>query len=51
MMHLAFWASSNIFSPEPYIDIQIKPGESFDWKISYEFYDCNTPQSETKNAR
>jgi len=44
MMHLAFWASSNIFSPEPYIDIQVKPGESFEWKISYEFYDCKTQQ-------
>ena len=41
MSHLAFWASTNIFSPEPYIEMQIKPGESFDWTISYELYECN----------
>jgi hypothetical protein len=35
---LVFWGSSRIFSPEPYIQIKIHPGEVFNWKISYEFY-------------
>ncbi|MEP6746596.1 MAG: hypothetical protein ABJB86_02660 [Bacteroidota bacterium] len=37
---LAFWGSSTIFSPEPFIQVNISPGETFNWKISYEFYTC-----------
>jgi len=38
---LVFWGSSRIFSPEPYIQISIHPGETFKWKITYEFYTCS----------
>ena len=38
---LVFWGSSTIFSPEPYIQMSIQPGEVFNWKISYEFYTCD----------
>jgi hypothetical protein len=37
---LAFWGSSSIFSPEPFIHLSIRPGEAFNWKIFYEFYTC-----------
>jgi hypothetical protein len=37
---LAFWASSAILCPEPYIHLKIKPGETATWKISYQFYTC-----------
>ncbi|MEO5683594.1 MAG: hypothetical protein ABIQ88_13175 [Chitinophagaceae bacterium] len=37
---LVFWASARIFSPEPYIKLNILPGETFSWTISYTFYNC-----------
>ncbi len=39
---LVFWGSSTIYSPEPYIQVNIRPGESFDWTTTYEFYTCKT---------
>jgi hypothetical protein len=38
---LVFWGSSRIFSPEPYLQMSIHPGETFNWKITYEFYTCS----------
>jgi hypothetical protein len=38
---LAFWGSSRIFSPEPFIHISVLPGKTFTWKIYYEFYTCS----------
>jgi hypothetical protein len=38
---LAFWACPTTASPEPFIRIKISPGETFNWKISYEFYTCD----------
>lgn len=35
---LVFWASYKTACPEPYIDIEVKPGEEFDWDIVYDFY-------------
>jgi hypothetical protein len=37
---LVFWACFTILCPEPYIDLNIKPGETVTWKISYQFYNC-----------
>ena len=37
---LVFWGSSTIFSPEPYINITIAPGETFKWMTRYELYNC-----------
>jgi len=36
-----FWSSSTTQCPEPYIDINIQPGESFSWNITYDFYTMN----------
>ena len=35
---MVFWASSTTQCPEPYIDINIQPGETFTWTITYDFY-------------
>jgi len=35
---IVYWSHSNAISPEPYIDLNIQPGESFTWDIKYEFY-------------
>ncbi|MFT3934276.1 MAG: hypothetical protein QM726_11710 [Chitinophagaceae bacterium] len=40
MSKLAFWASPTIFSPEPFIDVKVAPGETFNWQIKYELYTC-----------
>jgi hypothetical protein len=37
---LAFWACQTILCPEPYIELKINPGETIDWKITYQFYTC-----------
>jgi hypothetical protein len=37
---LVFWACSTILCPEPYIDLNIHPGETVTWKIYYQFYNC-----------
>ena len=39
---LVFWGSSTIFSPEPYINVNIAPGDTFKWTTTYEFYTCKT---------
>lgn len=35
---LVFWSALKTVCPEPYIHIKINPGETFEWKIFYEFY-------------
>jgi len=39
---LVFWSAPKTLCPEPYIQIKVNPGETFQWKIFYEFYTCNT---------
>ena len=38
---LVFWSAQKTICPEPYIRIKIKPGETFKWKIYYQFYICD----------
>ncbi|WP_128545869.1 hypothetical protein [Larkinella soli] len=38
---LAFWTNPRNLSPEPFIGIQLEPGQEFTWKLSYEFYTLN----------
>ena len=35
---IVYWSSPTTQCPEPYIDIDIQPGETFSWNISYDFY-------------
>jgi len=34
-----FWSIRSVLSPEPYISMSIKPGETFSWTINYDFYE------------
>lgn len=38
MLKLVFWASLRTVCPEPYIQIRVEPGNTFNWNISYEYY-------------
>jgi hypothetical protein len=35
---LIFWCIKTTFCPEPYIDIQLEPGDELRWRIAYHFY-------------
>ncbi len=35
---LVFWSASTTVCPEPFIQIKVNPGESFSWRISYNYY-------------
>jgi hypothetical protein len=38
LLKLVFWCSSTTVCPEPYIQIKVKSGQEFSWKISYNYY-------------
>jgi hypothetical protein len=42
---LVFWCAPKTLCPEPYIQINIKPGDTFNWKIFYQFYICDINQN------
>lgn len=42
---LVFWSAPRTVCPEPYIQINIKPGDTFKWKIFYQFYICDINQN------
>ena len=42
---IIYWSSDKTVCPEPYIDLDIQPGESFSWNINYHFYSFGTPPS------
>ena len=35
---IVYWSSAKTQCPEPYIDINVQPGETFSWTITYDFY-------------
>ena len=35
---MVFWASPTTVCPEPYIKIEVEPGEEFRWKYTYKFF-------------
>ena len=35
---IVYWASATTSCPEPYIDVNVAPGEEFKWKNTYQFY-------------
>lgn len=37
---LVFWSASKTVCPEPYINIKVEPGKTFNWNITYEYYNC-----------
>ncbi|MDR0795418.1 MAG: hypothetical protein LBE79_05085 [Tannerella sp.] len=38
VLKIAYWSSTLTQCPEPYMEIDIQPGESFTWDITYDFY-------------
>ena len=38
MLKLLCWSAAKTICPEPYIDINVAPGGSTDWTITYDFY-------------
>lgn len=38
LVKLLFWARRRVLCPEPYIDINLAPGERIAWRIAYDFY-------------
>ncbi len=41
LLKLIFWSAQKTVCPEPYTHIEIKPGDTFSWKIFYQFYICD----------
>ena len=35
---IIYWSSPTTQCPEPYIDIDVQPGKTFSWTITYDFY-------------
>lgn len=35
---IVFWASDATYCPEPYININVKPGQEQKWQITYDYY-------------
>ena len=35
---LVFWSSPTTVCPEPYININVAPGKTFSWQITYQYY-------------
>ena len=40
ILKLPMWSAIKTVCPEPYLKVSIKPGETFKWRINYEFYEC-----------
>jgi hypothetical protein len=38
---IVFWSAPKTICPEPYIQVKAQPGETIEWKIVYEFYECD----------
>jgi hypothetical protein len=35
---VVFWSIRTTFCPEPYIEMNVEPGQESTWNITYEFY-------------
>jgi len=46
---ILYWSSTTTQCPEPYIDIDISPGETFSWTITYDFYTFDVLPSVSSN--
>jgi hypothetical protein len=38
LTRLAYWSIRTVVAPEPYIDLNIEPGQQFAWKYTYDYY-------------
>jgi hypothetical protein len=38
LTRLGYWSIRTVVSPEPYIDLNIEPGQQFSWTYTYDYY-------------
>ena len=38
LTRLAYWSIRTVLAPEPYIDLNIEPGQQFAWTYTYDYY-------------
>ena len=38
LTRLAYWSIRTVVAPEPYIDLNIEPGQQFTWAYTYDYY-------------
>ena len=38
LTRLAYWSIRTVLAPEPYIDLNIEPGQQFTWTYTYDYY-------------
>ena len=38
LTRLGYWSIRTVLAPEPYIDLNIEPGQQFAWSYTYDFY-------------
>jgi hypothetical protein len=38
LSRFGYWSIRTVVAPEPYIDLNIEPGSSFNWSYTYDFY-------------
>jgi hypothetical protein len=41
LSRVRLWGTAKTLCPETYIDIEVEPGEEFNWSYFYEFYECD----------
>jgi hypothetical protein len=49
ILKIHYWSSRTTQCPEPYIDIDIQPGKTFTWNITYDFYTFEPSPFATNN--
>lgn len=42
MSRFGYWSIRTVLAPEPYIDINVEPGQTFTWKWTYDYFVTNT---------
>jgi len=47
LSRLVYWGNGRILCPEPYIHVNVQPGETFTWTLRYEFYSGNIGEAGT----
>ena len=38
MSRLGYWSIRTVLAPEPYVDINVEPGQAFTWKWTYDYF-------------
>ncbi len=38
MSRFGYWSIRTVLAPEPYVDINVEPGQQFTWKWTYDYF-------------